>query len=193
VRRWWKPGAHRRGADANLLCRPVDRAEKRAIAALLVVAAIVAIGLGVLAGYKADSAALRTERADHGAHLVTATLRSNAAESASTASWGVAWVPAQWKYPHGHVHTGQVAVDLNMQAGQRVQVWVTSEGRLRSAPLTEAGVRDQVTFVVLSVLMGVAVVTGIAAACVRLLFDRRRMASWQRAWEVIGPSWTRQA
>jgi hypothetical protein len=193
VKRWWQPGARMRGPDSNLLRRPVDRAEKFTLAALLVVATLAAVGFGVLAGQKAYIAALRTERADRGARLVTATLLSSAAESASTASWGVAWVPARWQYPRGQIHTGQVAAELNMQAGQRLPVWVSSEGRLTSAPLTGAGVRDQVTFVVLSVLMGVAVVTAIAAACVRLLFDRRRMASWQRAWEVIGPTWTRQA
>jgi hypothetical protein len=193
VKRWWQPRAGRRSQKASLLRRPVDRAEQLTMAALLVVAAITAIALGFLAGHKADIAALRTERVDRGSHQVVATLLNGAGESASTATWGVAWVPATWQYPAGHLHTGQVAAELNMQAGQKVAVWVARNGQLTRAPMTEAGVRDQVTFVVMSVLMGVAVVTAIAAACVRTLFDRRRMASWQRAWEVIGPTWTRQA
>jgi hypothetical protein len=51
---------------------------------------------------------------------------------------------------------------------------------------------DQVMFATLMVVAGWAVVLGIGALTVRAVADRRRMASWQREWEVSGPPWLRQ-
>jgi hypothetical protein len=187
------PGITRRLEPLEPLGRPVDRTEKtimRALVATFVVAWLLA---GVLAGEAAAAAGIRQEHAERGWRQVPATLLQSAAEGAgSSPDWGAAWVPARWQSPGGQRRTGLVATGLSARAGQQVPVWVTAAGQLTRPPLTAAGVDDQVCFVVVSVTMGLAVLLAVAALSVRLLCDRRRMAGWQRAWDAVGPLWSRR-
>jgi len=178
--------------DDNPLRRRVDRAEKAALAGLVVVVLFGWLAAAVIVGRAADNAGLGQERADRGWQEVPATLQASAAQVMdSTPIWGAPQVPASWRL-HGQRHTGLVTVELNARAGQRVMVWVDRAGQLTGQPVSGPVVEDAVVFAVLSVTTGAAVVLVLAICCLKVLFDRRRMTGWQRAWDAVGPTWSRQ-
>jgi hypothetical protein len=74
-----------------------------------------------------------------------------------------------------------------------VKIWVTADGQLTRLPVTSADVDDQVIFTVVSVSMALALAAGFAAGVIRLLRNCRRMTGWQRAWDMVGPTWSRHA
>jgi hypothetical protein len=111
----------------------------------------------------------------------------------SSADWDVAWVRARWQAPDRTPRTGLIATALNARAGQHVRIWVTAAGKQTKPPITEADIRDQVMFAILLTVTGWAVALTIGVAAVRMLANRRRMACWQREWDVSGPLWSRQA
>jgi hypothetical protein len=190
----WQPVRRLTGQDRNPLRRKVDRTEARAMAAIVVVAVLACIVLGALAGYRADSLGLMAQRAERGWRPVAATLEQSAAQSTTdTSGWEVAWVPARWELPDGQRRSGQVATELDAHAGQKVTIWVNSAGQQTRPPVTSAGVCDGVISAVLSVLLAITIVAIIALGSIRLLCNRRRIAGWQRAWDAIGPTWSRRA
>jgi hypothetical protein len=181
------------GRDHNQLRRCIDRLEAAIVTALVVTFVIGAPVAGVITGRIADSAAVRQRQAELASwHRVPATLLESAADGA--ASYGyltTAWVPARWRLPDGGEREGVVAVQLNAQAGQTVQVWINQAGQLTAMPLTRSGVFDDVAFDVLSVIIALAGLLALLALTTRLLCDRRRIDGWQRAWDAVGPRWSR--
>jgi hypothetical protein len=181
-----------RRAD-NPLRRPVDRAEATAMRVVIAAFAVTWVLAGLFAAHAADVAGLRQQQSESGWHQVRATLQQDAAESAqSSPVWGAAWTAATWPGPGGRSHHGLIPTDLNARAGQSVEIWVNTAGQVTRPPLTSADINDQMAFAVLSVTMVLAVLLSIAVVSVRLLFDRRRMAGWQRAWDAVGPLWSRR-
>lgn len=180
--------------DSNPLRRAVDRAEAVTMTALIAAFVIAWLALAVVGGRWADIQGLRQEHAERTAwHPVSATLTESAAQATDSSSQlGVAWVPASWQLPDGQWRSGRIATELNAQAGQKEQIWINAAGQQTRPPLTSAGVRDQVAFTLFSITMAVAVALAVAFGCVRLLFNRRRMAGWSQAWQAIGPTWSRQ-
>jgi hypothetical protein len=161
------------------------------MAAVVVVFVVAWLVLAVIAGQWADTQGRIQQHAEQGWRPAIATLQQSAAQSASS-QMGVAWVPARWQAPDGQPRSGQVPTELNAQAGQKVGIWTDAKGSLTHSRLTSAAVRDQVAFTVVSVTMAVALAFGVVMGCIRLLFNRRRMAGWQRDWEAVGPTWSRQ-
>jgi hypothetical protein len=181
-----------RQAD-NPLRRPVDRTEATAMRVIIAAFVVVWVVAGLFAAHLADAAGLRQQQAESGWHQVRATLQQDAAESAqSSPVWGAAWTVATWPGPGGRIHHGLIATDLNARAGQSEEIWVNAAGQVTRSPLTSADIKDQMAFAVLSVTMVLALLLSIAVISVRLLFDRRRMAGWQRAWDAVGPLWSRR-
>jgi hypothetical protein len=185
--------AQRFEREPHPLRRPVDRAETTTMTMLVAAFVIAWLVVSLVVGQAADAAGLRQQRAEQGWRQVNATLLKSAAQQAnSSADWGAAWVPAQWKAPDGLQRTGQIATALNARAGQRVAIWVTSDGQVTHSPLTAIGIEDQVSFAILSVTIGAAVLLSAAAASIRVLFNRRRLACWQKDWDAVGPLWSRR-
>jgi hypothetical protein len=193
VKLWWQWIARWRGSDCNPLRRGIDRAEAITMMALVAVFILGGPLAAVAAGRMADSAGISRQQAEQGWYHEPATLLESAGEQAgSSVEWSVAWVRASWTLRDGQPRTGLVATELNARAGQQVEVWLTASGQLTHPPLSVADVRDQVTFVVLSVTMGLALVLAMTAGVLQLLFNRRRIAGWQRAWDAIGPLWSQR-
>jgi len=180
--------------DCGPLRRPVDRAEAVALTVLIATFAVAWLALAIVTGRWAYDAGVQQQRAEQGWHKTTATLLESAAQAAASSSeWGVAWVPAHWAGPNGRQVQGNIATELNVHAGEHVQIWVNAAGKQTRPPLTSGGVHDQVVFTIFSVTMGMAIALTAAAGCMRLLFNRKRMTGWQHAWEAVGPIWSRHA
>lgn len=190
---WWLRAARFLGWDGNPLRRGIDRAESLAMTVLIGVLVIAGPVLAVSVARVADAAALRQQRAEAGWYQARATLEQGADESMSDGSdWDVAWVKARWTLRDGRVEQGLVPAALDARAGQLVSIWLTRAGHLTHARLSESDIRDQVTFAVLLTVTGWAVALALGAVAVRVLANRRRMAGWQREWDVSGPLWSRQ-
>jgi hypothetical protein len=193
VKQWWLRAARLLGWDGNPLRRGVDRAETLAMTVFIGVLVVAGPVLAVSVARAADAAALRQQRAEADWYQRTATLLQGADEAVSTSSdWNVAWVKARWTLRDGKVVTGPLPTALDARAGQQLQIWLTPGGRVTHPPLAETDIRDQVMFAILVTVTGWAVALALGAAAVRLLANRRRMAGWQREWDVSGPLWSRQ-
>lgn len=181
-----------RGCARNPLRRRIDDVEHRILTGIVVLFLIAAPLLCIMTGRLADGAGLREQSAERAWHPVQATLEQNASAGVSSqdGAWGAAWVRAQWDGPGGKQRTGIIAVDLTAKAGQRVTLWVTGSGQVTRPPLSHGEVLDGIANAVLATLVGLAVLLGLTAAIARSAANRRRMAAWARAWEVIGPRWT---
>jgi hypothetical protein len=193
VKLWWRRVACSLGWDGNPLRRGIDKAEAMAMTLLAVALLIAGPLLAVLAGSSAEAAAVREQHSERSWQPVRAVLRQGADQVvAGSGEWDIAWVRASWKLADGRPGSGQLGVPLNARAGQRVWIWVTPAGQITRQPLTSADVVDQVTFAALMVIACWAALLGIGALAVRAVANRRRMAGWQREWEVSGPQWLRQ-
>ncbi len=178
--------------DTNPLFRGVDRAEAVVMTVLIAASVVAWVVVATLAGRWADHEMLAAEHAQRGVHLVWARQLESGAEAASTPELSMAWVPAEWKLPGGREGHGQIPVALNSTTGQQTQIYVDAQGQEVRPPIDAADVYDQVAFTVFSVTMGFGVVFATGYGCVRLAFNRRRMAGWQRDWDAVGPTWSRQ-
>ncbi len=178
--------------DTNPLFRGVDRAEAVVMTVLIAVFVVIWVVGTVLAGRWADHEMLAAEHAQRGVHAVWARQLESGAQAASSSELTVAFVPGEWKLPDGQEGHGEIPVALNSTAGQQTEIFINAKGQEVRPPLDSADVHDQVAFTVFSVTMGFGVLFAVAYGCTRLLFDRRRMVGWQRDWDAVGPTWSRQ-
>jgi hypothetical protein len=149
--------------------------------------------LAISVGRAADAAAVRQQQSEARWYPRTAVLVEGADQAMATSGdWDVASVRAKWTLRDGTPRHGFLPVSLNARAGDHVQVWLTPSGHITRPPLTETDIRDQVMFAILLTVTGWAVTLGIGVLAVRALANRRRMAGWQREWDVSGPLWSRR-
>jgi len=181
-----------RSPKDNPLRRHVDRIESAFVAGLVIAFLVAAPLLCTAAVRIAGAAATREVAAQRGWQPVTAVLQQSAAAGQFGGDGGLdtSWVPARWRAPDGHWRQGLLAVELDAKAGQRMTVWVTPAGQLTHQPLTRAQVLEwEVTAAILAPA-GLAVLLVVAGSIVRVLANRRRMASWTRDWAATGPRWS---
>jgi hypothetical protein len=187
----WRRTARRLGWDRNPLRRRIDRAEAVVLATLAAALVIAAPLLATFAGHVAGAAAVREQHAERGWYQVPAVLLQNAGQAVITSGeMDMAWVRARWTERGGQHRTGLVPAAPGAEAGQRVQIWLTPAGQLTSPRLGAADVRNRVLDAMGLAVTGWLAVIGLAAASVRVLADRRRLAGWQREWDAAGPRWS---
>jgi len=178
--------------DDNPMRRYVDRLESIVAASLVIAFVVVAPLLTVVSVRAVASATQREQNAESTWRQVRATLTQSASAGliGLDGQWDASWVTARWTAPDGAAFSGLLPVELNAKAGQRVMVWVTHTGDLTHAPLTSAEVIDREAVVAVSVPAGLALLFWTASRVVRALANRRRMISWTKAWEAVGPRWS---
>lgn len=158
---------------------------------VLVVWAVIALG-GALAGLVTAHAAdevFAGQRADR--HSVRAVLLTDVPRPAATIGGARERIVAKvrWTTPDGTSRTGSTLVKTGLDAGSGIVVWLDGNGALTTQPPspTEASVE--------AALLGLAAAlafTGAAygaGAVVRWRLDRRRVESWGREWDLVGPQW----
>jgi hypothetical protein len=178
--------------DDNPLRRYVDRLESAVVVGLVVAFLVAGPLLAVVGVRVVGSAAGREQRAERAWRQVPAVLTQNGAAGliGLDGEWDASWVMTRWTAPDGAHVTGLLPVQLNAKAGQRVLVWVTHTGRLTHEPLTSAEVVDREAIAAASVPAGLALLLWITALVVKAVANRRRMTSWAKSWETIGPRWS---
>jgi hypothetical protein len=182
--------ARKAGLDRNPLRRPVDRAERMLLAALVLIGLAAAPVLAITVARLSHDAGLRELRTQETWHQATATLMQDAAGSSSSSSWDASSVPARWAAPAGHWHQGLVSVSPMALAGQRVLIWVDAAGRQTRTPTRRSALDHNAFGLEMLVGCGVAMVLFLAGEAVHLVANRRRLAGWERDWQATAKRWT---
>jgi hypothetical protein len=180
------------GWDRNPLRRRIDRVEAAVVAGLIAVFLISAPVLGAAAGHWSDSAGMREQRAEMAWRLVPATVQGNAQRQIPSGPAGTVWMMARWTAPDGQARRGWISVTPGDAAGGSVRVWVTPSGSLTWPPLRHSQVQAHIALAEWLTALVLGLLLCLAVGMERVLFARRRLADWNRAWREIEPQWTRQ-
>jgi hypothetical protein len=178
--------------DDNPLRRNIDKLESAVMASLVIAFLVAAPLLAVAAVQIVSAAGAREVAAQSSWRPERATLTQNAAAGiiGLDGEWDTSWVTARWSAPDGATQHGLVAVGLNAKSGQTVEITVTETGQPTGGRLSRAGLieREVIAAVGAPVALGVLLAAG--ACAVRVAINRRRMGSWAKAWDVVGPRWS---
>jgi hypothetical protein len=178
--------------DDNPLRRNIDKLESAIMASLVIAFLVAAPLLAVSAVQIVGAAGAREAAVQSSWQPAQAVLTQNAGAGliGLDGEWDTSWVTARWHAPDGAARHGLVAVGLNAKAGQTVQVWVTSTGQLTTPRLTRVGVVEREVMAAIGALAVLALLLTVLACAVRAAADRRRMASWTKSWDTVGPRWS---
>jgi hypothetical protein len=190
----WTRVSRRLGLDHNQLRRRSDVVEAwilpAAIALLLALSPLLAVG----ASAWVHDEYVAVQQAERSWHRVTAVLLQGVPGplmSDNGANTWVTWTPARWS-ENGRTHVGQVPADAGTSAGSTVPVWLDRAGNVQAPPLTPGQVGDRVVLAAAIVISFFAAFLTMLALIGRRVLDRRRLASWGRAWLSVGPQWSRR-
>ena len=188
----WTRLARALGSDHNPLRRRSDLIAAwlapAAIALFLVLGPLVAGG-AVIWAHEGSAAA---RRADRDLHAVPAVLTAAVPGPLMTAgganSW-VTWTQARWT-ADGRPRAGLIPAPAGSPAGSTVPVWLDSSGHAQLPPPTAGQVRDRAITAAAGALTALAVLLAALGLAGRCVLNRRRLAAWDTAWQVTGPSWS---
>ncbi|MGW1983244.1 Rv1733c family protein [Streptomyces collinus] len=175
---------------------PLRRREDVIEAWIVLTVWLVVVIVGGVAAYVTDRSA-EHEFAEQRAHrhAVSAVLLNDARRGV-TSDWstgGRVQGAVRWEAPDGSARTGQMMVDSGLKAGAQLTVWQDDRGRLSPSQPTGRGEGH-----VEAALFGGAAALAVAApvlgagALARARLDRRRLARWDREWDLVGPQWDRR-
>ena len=184
------------GWDRNPLRRRIDRVEAIMVTGLIAAFLAAVPVLAAVAGHGTWAASTQQQRVDVAGRQVSATVQRGAPaqRDGSPEPAGTVWALARWTAPDGQPRSGLIPVSPAAPAGSRTRVWVNRAGSLTRPPLRHtqrhswmatAGVLTPYVLAYLLLLL-------LAGYAGRWLLGRRRLADWDRAWEAVGPKWTRQ-
>ncbi len=184
----------RLGLDNNPLRRRTDRIAACLVAGLLIAFLAGAPLLTMATVHWAGRAGTAEQRAQRTWHRVDAVLLRSAPAPAAFANglYGGTWVPARWTAPDRRPRTGEIDVTTGMAKGQTLPIWVDRAGLPTGPPLTHRAVVARSILAATLAPVVLAIVLGFLAGVGRWVLDRRRLASWDAAWALVGPRWTKR-
>ncbi|MFI0514899.1 hypothetical protein RKD19_007855 [Streptomyces canus] len=173
---------------SNPLRRRDDVVEAWVVLAVWAVVALGGTAAGLVTAHAADNV-FASQRADR--HPVAAVLltdeskRTSVVRASSDKSLGT----VRWTAPDGSVRTDRTLVETGLRAGSPLVLWQDAHGRLATAPPSPRRAAAEAGF--LGALAGLALAGTVhaAGAVVRWRLERRRVESWGREWDLVGPQW----
>jgi hypothetical protein len=180
------------------LNRPIDVLAARGLGALLAVFLVGAALLAVAGGSWSERAAVTEQRAQHGWHQVTAQVTAQvtgqppARREFSGDLLGGFWVRARWVDPAGHQRSHLISVESWTPAGKTMRIWVNAAGRWSGPPLSNGTAQVRVLAVTLLLPVALAAFLLGIGLIGRRVVNQRRLTSWDEAWVLVGPQWTRE-
>lgn len=185
-----------RGArpDRNPLRRGIDRLETFLFVGLFVAMAVVTPFAAPLAGHASYLSALQARQQQMlDRHQVRATLTQSAGPVNGYSLSDFVLTPANWTSFTGVSRSGEVPAEPGSAKGSAVTIWTDRDGYLDSPPLALSEVASQADAATIGVIVASGVVYVVAAATIRQLFNRRRIAAWDADWAITAPTWNRQS
>jgi hypothetical protein len=185
-----------RGArlDRNPLRRGIDRLETCLLVGLFVALAAVTPFTAQLAGHASYLSALHARQEQLATrHPVKAVLADEAGPNNGYSLSSYALTEATWTSVTGVRHSGEVPANPGSPKGTVITIWTDARGELGSPPLAMAEVVSQADAAATAAIVGAGVFYIAAAAAIRLVLNRRRMAAWDADWVTTAPTWNRQS
>jgi len=161
---------------------------------VLVMWAVVAVG-GALAGlvtFRAADEVFGAQRIER--HSVQAVLLTDTPPASSTPGGVRDLIKAKvrWTTADGTSRTGSTLVDTGQKAGTKVVVWLDSAGNFTIEPMSSKEATLESAVLGLTAALAFAGVAFGTGAVARYRLDQRRIDSWDREWQLVGPSWGRK-
>jgi hypothetical protein len=182
------------GFDRNPLRRATDRIEAVLRLVMMIMLVAVVPAAAVLAGQRADHAALDRAHAQRAAdHLVNAVLLQQATATGMPdpyASVPTTWVLARWQPPGLPPRTGDVRAGAGARKGSAVRTWIDASGAVTNPPLDHRDIVGDVGIAVTATCVASWLVLLASGALVRWALNRRRLSAWDAEWRVNGPLWS---
>jgi hypothetical protein len=173
----------------NRLRRPSDRIEGVVVlllsaAFLAAVAAAPVLGEAIYHSQRAATTSLRP---------AMAVLAQNGPYDGGVTGDGQA--VARWPSPGGGQRAGLLTTQTapgiwGAAAGTRVRIWLTAAGEPAAPPPGATVVLFTAIVIAISAACGAGIALILCYWLFRLVLDRRRLAAWESAWNLIGPRWT---
>jgi type II secretory pathway pseudopilin PulG len=185
-----------RGArpDRNPLRRGMDRLETGLLVGLFAVMAVVTAFAAPLVGRASYASAMQTRQEQlTDRHQVQAVLTKDADPVSGWSLSAYVLTPATWTSVTGVRRSGEVPADPQSRKGTPVTVWTDRSGYLDSPPLAVSEAASQADAATVGLIIAGGVVYMTAAAAIRQLLNRRRMAAWDADWVATAPAWNRQS
>ncbi len=189
----WTRLTRRLGVGHNPLRRPADLIEAwllpAAIAAFLIFGPLAAAAASswVHAG---DAAARQAQRSWHRVPAVLLRAAPGPLMSDNGENAWLVWTPARWTEA-GRTQAGKIPAVSGTRADTIVPVWLDRAGQVQVPLPTPSQLRDRVIGAAAVALTALAVLLAGLALFIRHLLDRRRLASWDADWQLVGPLWSR--
>jgi len=184
----------RLGRDGNPLRRREDLMAGWLVPAWLVAflaLAPLAAAAASLWVHSGDSAVRAAQRSWHEVRAVLLKAAPGPEMTDNGANTWTVWTRAEWT-ANGVRHVGAVPVAAKSRAGSNVTVWLDKAGHVEVPPLPAAQLNAYADSAMVTAMAALAVfLAGLAWLGSRIL-DKRRLASWESAWLVTGPRWSRQ-
>lgn len=182
--RWF---VRRLGFGRSDLRRPVDRVQRAVGMALVAVFLALAVPLAAWAADRAYRAGLRAEAAAKaGRYPVVATITQRPADTAATSgdhSPPTVW--ARWRAPDGTARAGEIPAWPSAGKDGTRRIWVDAKGNVVPRPPRRGQVITQSVLTACWVVVGLGTLLTVVYLVTRRECDRRRAASWDRAWERL--------
>jgi hypothetical protein len=179
--------------DGNSLRRRADRIESVIMAGLLAVLLLAVPAAAFAAGSLADHATRGEARAEQTWHQVTATFTSHGTPRLEPSASGMSLPSARARWTDGgQVRTGWVPVDPTAPHAQTAVVWVNAAGAPTGTPAALSALHLAVALAGLAGALLAGFLVFLAGVTARVALDRKRIVGWERAWQTVGPQWSRQ-
>ncbi|MGW7528836.1 Rv1733c family protein [Streptomyces sp. NPDC054783] len=157
---------------------------------LLVLWALIAVG-GTIVGLVTARAADHVFAQQRAERIPVRAVLLNDVPRTPTSGTGrdLALVRVRWTAPNGSAHNGTTLLSTVRKADSTVRIWIDAQGRLSTQPPTPARAAVEAG------LMGTAAAPALSGAVFgggsigRCYLDRRRLAQWDREWNLVGPQW----
>ena len=182
------------GWDRNPLRRGIDRVEAVIFAALIAVFLPAAPLLATMARHAVLADTATVSRAEQGWRQVSAVVERPPASPAAElyTKFPITAVLARWTAPDGRRCSGWIEAAPGAHVGSRVLVWVDRSGMLTGPPASTMLMRGLGTGAEIGAAALLALMLYATGRAVRFLLDRRRLAVWEKAWQAVGPQWSRR-
>ena len=185
-----------RGAriDRNPLRRGIDRLETCLLVCVFVALAAGTPFLARAAAQASYTSALHARQEQLATrHQVPAVLSATAGQADGYSPSEYVLAPATWTSVSGAHRSGMVPAVPGSHAGTSLTIWTDTNGSLDNPPLPAAEVASQADATRVGVIVVACVLYVAAAAAIRQLMHRRRLAAWEADWVVTAQMWNRQS
>ncbi|MFF8910644.1 Rv1733c family protein [Streptomyces olivaceoviridis] len=157
---------------------------------LLLVWALMGVG-GTIVGLATGNAAEQVFAQQREERITVRAVLLNDVPRAPTSGMGrdLASAQVRWTATDGSAHRGMTLVSTGRRAGSMVRIWIDAQGKLSTQPPTPTRAAVEAGLLGASAALALSGVVFGVGSIGRCYLDRRRIAQWDREWNLVGPVW----